>query len=52
MGEAKTTTRLCLAVAEHGRGRRSSSTGGGFGRRKPGDGGAPTSLKNGRAQLE
>jgi hypothetical protein len=40
--------RLCLAVVEHGRGRRSSSVGGGFGRRKPDDGEAPASLKNGR----
>jgi hypothetical protein len=50
-GEAKMTARLCLAVAEHGRGRWPSSAGGGFERRRPGDGGAPASLKNGRAQL-
>jgi hypothetical protein len=38
-------------VVQHGRGRWSSSTGGGFGRRGPGDGEALASLKNGCAQL-
>jgi hypothetical protein len=38
-------------VAEHDRGRRPSSTGDEFGRRGPGDGEAPTGLKNRRAQL-
>jgi hypothetical protein len=38
-------------VAEHDRGRRSSFAGGGFRCRRPSDSGAPTSLKNGRAQL-
>jgi hypothetical protein len=36
-------------MAEHGRGRCPSSAGGGFGRRRPGDGEAPASLKNGCA---
>jgi hypothetical protein len=43
--------RLCLTVAEHGRGRWPGSTGGGFRRRRPGNGEAPASLKNGCAQL-
>jgi hypothetical protein len=43
--------RLCLMVAKHGRGWWPSSTGGGFGRRRPGDGEAPASLKNGCVQL-
>jgi hypothetical protein len=51
LGGAGTMARLCLTVAEHGRGRWPSSTGGGFGRRRPGDGEAPVSLKNGCAQL-
>jgi hypothetical protein len=46
LGGAGTMARLCLTVAKHGRGRWSSSTGGGFGRRTPGDGEAPVSLKN------
>jgi hypothetical protein len=50
-GGAGTVARLCLTRVEHGRGRRSSSTGDGFGRRRPGDGEASASLKNGRAQL-
>jgi hypothetical protein len=50
-GGAGTMARLGLMVEEHGRGRRSSSTGDEFGRRGPGDGEAPASLKNGRAQL-
>jgi hypothetical protein len=50
-GEARTTVRLCLAVAEHGWGRRTSSARGGFGRSRPDDKEAPASLKNGRAQL-
>jgi hypothetical protein len=44
--EAKSTAKLCVAVAEHGQGWQVSSAWGGFGRRRPGDGGAPTSLKN------
>jgi hypothetical protein len=44
-------TRLGVMVAEHDRGRRPSSTGDEFGRRGPGDGEAPTGLKNRRAQL-
>jgi hypothetical protein len=48
---AGTVARLCLTVGEHGHRRRPSSTGGGFGRRRPSDGEAPTSLKNGCAQL-
>jgi hypothetical protein len=51
-GGAGTMARLGLMVEEHGRGRRSSSTGDEFGRRGPGDGEAPASLKNGHAQLE
>jgi hypothetical protein len=51
LGGARTMAKLCLTVAEHGRGWWSSSAGGGFGRRRPGDGEAPASLKNGRAQL-
>jgi hypothetical protein len=50
-GGAGPVARLCLTVAEHGHGRRSSSTGGRFRRRRHGDGEAPTSLKNGCAQL-
>jgi hypothetical protein len=38
-------------VVEHGSGRRPSSTGDGFGSRRPGDGEAPVSLKSGCAQL-
>jgi hypothetical protein len=48
-GGAGTVARLCLTVAEHGHGRRPSSIGGGFGRRRPGDGEALASLKNGCA---
>jgi hypothetical protein len=48
---AGTVARLCLTVAEHSRGPRSSSTGGGFGHRRPGDGEAPASYKSGCAQL-
>jgi hypothetical protein len=51
LGGAGTTARLCLTVAEHDRGQWPSSTGGGFGRRRPSDGDAPASLKNGCAQL-
>jgi hypothetical protein len=50
-GGAGTVARLCLTVAEHGREWRSSSTSGGFGRMRPGDGEAPASLKSGCAQL-
>jgi hypothetical protein len=46
-GGAGTVARLCLTVAEHGHGRRPSSNGGGFERRRPVDGEAPASLKNG-----
>jgi hypothetical protein len=48
---AGTVARLCMTMVEHGHGRRPSSTGGGFGRRRPSDGEAPASLKNGCAQL-
>jgi hypothetical protein len=44
-------TGLGVTVAEHDRGRRPSSTDDKFGRRGPGDGEAPTGLKNRRAQL-
>jgi hypothetical protein len=50
-GGAGTVARLCLTMAEHGRGRQPSSTGGGFGLRRPGDGEALTSLKSGCTQL-
>jgi hypothetical protein len=50
-GGAGMVARLCLMVVEHVHGRRPSSTGGGFGRRRPGDGEAPVSLKYGCAQL-
>jgi hypothetical protein len=49
--DAKSTVKLCLAVAEHCRGRPASSDEGEFGRRRPGNGEAPASLKNGSAQL-
>jgi hypothetical protein len=45
-GGAETVARLCLMGVEHGRRRRPSSTGGGFGRRRPGDGEASASLKS------
>jgi hypothetical protein len=51
LGGARTMVRLCLTAAEHGRGWWSSLTGGEFGRREPSDREAPTSLKNGCAQL-
>jgi hypothetical protein len=51
LGGARTMARLCLTVVEHDRGRWPSSTGGGFGRKWPGDGETPASLKNGCAQL-
>jgi hypothetical protein len=51
LGEAISTVKLCLAVVEHGQGRRASSAGGRFGRRRPGDEDAPASSKNGHAQL-
>jgi hypothetical protein len=38
-------------VVEHGRAWWPSSAGGGFGHKKPSDGEAPASLKNGRTQL-
>jgi hypothetical protein len=50
-GGAGMRARLGLMVAEHDRGRWPSSTGNEFGRRGPGEGEAPASLKNGRAQL-
>jgi hypothetical protein len=50
-GGAGTRVGLGMTVAEHDRGRRPSSTGDGIGRRGPGDGQAPASLKNRRAQL-
>jgi hypothetical protein len=40
-----------MTVAEHDRGRRPSSTDDEFGRRGPGDGETPASLKNEPAQL-
>jgi hypothetical protein len=49
LGGARIMARLCLTVAEQGRGRWPSSTGGGFGRRRPSDGEASGSLKNGCA---
>jgi hypothetical protein len=51
LGGAGTMARMWLTVAEHGRGRWLSSTGGGFGHRRPGGGEAPATLKNGCAQL-
>jgi hypothetical protein len=51
LGGAGTRARLDVTVAEHDRGRRSSSIGNGIGRRGPGDGEAPASLRNRRAQL-
>jgi hypothetical protein len=51
LGGAGTMARMWLTVAEHGRGRWSSSTSGRFGRRRPGGGEAPATLKNGCAQL-
>jgi hypothetical protein len=50
-GGAGMRTRLGTTVAEHDRGRRSSYTDDEFGCRGPGDGEAPTGLKNRRAQL-
>jgi hypothetical protein len=50
-GGAGKVARLGLTVAEHGHGRRPSTTGGMFGRRRSGDGEAPTGLKNGCARL-
>jgi hypothetical protein len=44
-------TGLGVTVAEHDRGRQSSSTSDEFGRRGPGDGEGLASLKNRRAQL-
>jgi hypothetical protein len=38
LGGAGTRPRLCLIVAKHSRGWWPSSTGGGFGRRRPSDG--------------
>jgi hypothetical protein len=51
LGGAETMARMCLVVAEHDRGRWPSSTSGGFRRRGPSNGEAPSSLKNGCAQL-
>jgi hypothetical protein len=50
-GGAGTRARLGVTVVEHDRGRWASSTGDEIGRRGPGDGEAPASLKNRRAQL-
>jgi hypothetical protein len=50
-GEAQSTTELPLAVAEHSQGRQAGLARGRIERKKPGDGGAPTSLKNGRVLL-
>jgi hypothetical protein len=44
-------TRLGVMVAEHDRGRRTSSTDDEFRRKGPGDGEAPAGLKNWRVQL-
>ena len=49
--EAQSMVELRLAVAELGQGRWVSLAGGGIVRRRPGDGGAPASLKNGYAEL-
>jgi hypothetical protein len=51
LGWAGTVARLGPTVAEHGHGRRPSTTDGGFGHRRSSDGEAPVGLKNRCAQL-